>query len=364
MKILIIDDDENVVTTIQENLPKGKSTWILEEVSFDGAKEKLVSFRPDVVILDVFDGEIDENNLAGDKVHSFVWDEHFCPIVVFTAGLDITSIEDIQHPFQRFVVKSSEGYDQLVKILQNFQIHIKSINDTFIYIQRNLSGVLRDVAPHIFQEFDSDADRRDAIIRASRRRLAALMDESPNGETSLASWELYICPPITENCLLGDVVMKTNGSSSEPSDFRIILSPSCDLVKRPEPKISEILVAKCCSVVDGLGKASKKGMRKSRKSEKTIQDILRQGYINSVIPLPKLSGKIPNMFADMKDLELVPWENIGDKKESEKEYYRVASVDSPFREMISQVYQLVSTRPGLPERDFGSWAKELSDDLS
>ena len=364
MKILIIEDDKKVVATIRKILKKEKSTWILEEVSFDDAKEKLVSFRPDVVILDIFDGEIDEKNVAGDKLYSFVWDEHFCPIVVFSAGLDEISIGDIQHPFQQFVVKSNKGYDQLVDTLQKFQIHIESINDTFIYIQNNLSGVLRDVAPHIFQEFVSDADRRDAIVRASRRRLAALMDESPNGDSSLASWEQYICPPITENCLLGDVIMKASGSSSEPSDFRIILSPSCDLVKRPEPKIKEILVAKCCSIVDGLGKASKKGMKKSRKSENTIQDILRQGYINSVIPLPKLSGKIPNMFADMKDLELVPWENVGDKKESQKEYYRVASVDSPFREMISQVYQLVSTRPGLPERDFESWAKELSDDLS
>ncbi len=375
MKILIIEDDKKVVDIFRKILSDEKLTWNLKAIPFKYAKEKLVAFRPDVVILDIFDGEPNSNNVAGEKLYSFVWEEHFCPIVVFSARLDLTEVKDIQHPFSQFVEKGSDGYGKLVNILLKFQPHIKSINDTFVYVQKNLSDVLRDVAPHIFQEFDSDAERREAIKRASRRRLAALMDESPNGNTKLDSWELYIFPPITKNCLLGDVIMKCGGSNSEPSDFRIILSPSCDLVKRPEPKIKDILVAKCCSVVDGLGKANKRGMKNSNKSRNSIQEILTQGYINSVVPLPKLRGKIPNMFADMKDLELVPWENIsdeeksgtrediGDKENSATRYYRVASVDSPFREMISQVYQLVATRPGLPERNFESWAKELSAEL-
>ena len=375
MKILIIEDDNNIVDTIRDFLSEEEPTWNVKGTSFNIAKEKLVSFRPDIVILDIFDGKIDLDNATGEKLHSFVWDKHFCPIVVFSAGIDLTKIEDNQHPFKHFVKKGSESYNKLIYVLRNFQTHIKSINDTFIYIQNNLSDVLRDVAPQIFQEIDTEADRCDAIKRASRRRLAALMDESPNGKTKLVSWEQYIYPPITKNCLLGDVIMKFGGSISEPTDFRIILSPSCDLVKRPEPKIKEILVARCCSVVDGLGKANIKDLKNNSKSRNTIQHILTQGYINSVILLPKLKGKIPSMFADMKDLELVPWNSICDDEESgtsedirniersDTRYYRVASIDSPFREMISQVYQLVSTRPGLPERDFKSWAKELSADL-
>ena len=373
MKILVIEDEDHVIDTIQDLLSKEEPAWNLEGISFKCAEKKLVSFRPDVVILDIFDGEIDPSNAAGGKLHNFVWNEHFCPIAVFSARPYQTEIKDDNHPFRRFVEKGSDSYDELVNILREFHSHIQSINVAFSYIQKNLYGVLRDVAPDIFEEFDGD-ERDKAIIRASRRRLAALMDESPNGDAKLVGWEQYIFPPINQDCLLGDVIIKSGGSNSEPSDFRIILSPSCDLVKRPEPKIKEILVAKCCSVADGLCKANKKDMKKSDKNKETVQDILRQGYINSVIPLPKLKGKIPNMFADMKDLELVPWENIsdkeesdtrgeiGDKEKSQSKYYRVASVDSPFREMISQVYQLVSTRPGLPERDFESWVKELSEE--
>ena len=376
MKILVIEDDKNVVATLRKILSNEKLTWNLKRTSFKFAEKKLKSFQPDVVILDIF-SDINLSIAEGENVYDDLWEKYFRPIVIFSAGIEASNLKGIVHPFVRKIKKTPENYDLIIEALRDFHPLIEPIKDTENHIRTNLSIVVRDVAPQIFQEFDADtsAERCEAVRRASRRRLAALMDESPNGDAKLVGWEQYIFPPISEDCLLGDVIIKSGGLNSKPSDFRIILSPSCDLVKRPKPKIKEILVAKCCSVADGLCKANKKNMRKNDKNKETIEGILRQGYINSVIPLPKLKGKIPNMFADMKDLELVPWENIidkeesgsreeiGDKEKSQPKYYRVASVDSPFREMISQVYQLVSTRPGLPERDFESWVKELSEEL-
>ena len=376
MKILVIEDDPGVIDEIEDLLSEAEPAWKVEGMSFEDVKEKTVPYQTDAVILDIF-SDISLSIAEGENVYDDLWEKYFRPIVIFSAGIEASNLKGIVHPFVRKIKKSPENYDSLLEALRDFYPLVQPIKNTKDYILTNLSIVVRDVAPHIFEEFEAGtgAERHEAVKRASRRRLAALMDESPNGDAKLVGWEQYIFPPINEDCLLGDVIIKSGGSNSEPSDFRIILSPSCDLVKRPKPKIKEILVAKCCSVADGLCKANKKNMRKNDKNKETIEGILRQGYINSVIPLPKLKGKIPNMFADMKDLELVPWENIidkeesgsreeiGDKEKSQPKYYRVASVDSPFREMISQVYQLVSTRPGLPEREFESWVKELSEEL-
>ena len=63
------------------------------------------------------------------------------------------------------------------------------------------------------------------------------------------------------------------------------------------------------------------------------------------------------MTAELKRLELIELSKIGENEESE--YHRVISVDSPFREMIIWGYTQGAGRPGLPERDFKSWAKEI-----
>ncbi len=62
----------------------------------------------------------------------------------------------------------------------------------------------------------------------------------------------------------------------------------------------------------------------------------------------------------MRDLDLIPLKEIGTLN-SDKKYLRVASIDSPFRELISWSYLQVAARPGLPDRNFESWIQEISD---
>ena len=61
------------------------------------------------------------------------------------------------------------------------------------------------------------------------------------------------------------------------------------------------------------------------------------------------------MAANLKELDLMPIENIGDAKE----FTAIASIDSPFRELVSWTYLQIACRPGLPERDLDTWATEI-----
>lgn len=74
-----------------------------------------------------------------------------------------------------------------------------------------------------------------------------------------------------------------------------------------------------------------------------------------MLPFPKFGTKIPTMAADLRQLELIPFAEIVD----ENYYRRIASIDSPFRELISWAYMQTACRPGLPDRNVDEWCDEI-----
>ena len=78
------------------------------------------------------------------------------------------------------------------------------------------------------------------------------------------------------------------------------------------------------------------------------------------------------MVANLKRLELLEWEQIrlgGDENDEDQpardgRFKRVASTDSPFREMVVWAYLRVAGRPGLPDIDVEAWLDMLSDHLA
>ena len=84
--------------------------------------------------------------------------------------------------------------------------------------------------------------------------------------------------------------------------------------------------------------------------------ILTQGYYQGIVPLPRLEGRIPTLAADLRKLALIPIASIGS---AQTEYLRIASIDSPFRELVSWAYLHIACRPGLPDRDCDSWGEEI-----
>ena len=86
------------------------------------------------------------------------------------------------------------------------------------------------------------------------------------------------------------------------------------------------------------------------------KSVLSQGYYKGIILLPCLEGRIPLMGADLRSLEFVSLDDIGI---SGKVFLRIASIDSPFRELVSWAYLQIACRPGLPDRDFNEWCDEI-----
>ena len=99
------------------------------------------------------------------------------------------------------------------------------------------------------------------------------------------------------------------------------------------------------------------GNQLNRKQKERLQSIITEGMADKMLPIPEFVGKVPMMVANLGRLELLEWP-------VDEKFERVASTDSPFREMVVWAFLRVTGRPGLPEIDVDGWLENLSDWLA
>lgn len=371
MKLLLIEDDSEFIDDLKEVVQeKGLATEKPLATGFAGAIEKIKSFQPDVVILDIFEDPLDEGKAEGAKSLDFIRNKSFRPVIVYSARPERVEGEHEKHDLVHYVKKAA-GHEELVEKLKKIRPYVDSLKSVEEYVRNTFSSVMDEVVPYMLRVYgDEDGKRLSAAIRqAARRRLAAQMDELSEEGEKLAPWEQYIFPPISEEIRLGDILKKKNSESREPHVFRLVLTPSCDLEKHGDRrKVENALVSRCCSIKKGLRKAinvqTVSANNKEETREKIRKSFLSLGHSNGIIPLPKLPDIIPSMAADLRNLQLTPVDKIEGLSSSGKtKYERIASLDSPFRELVSWAYMQIAGRPGLPERDFDTWVDEIFEEF-
>lgn len=365
LKLLFIEDEPDAIKPLQNLIEREKIDMQHDVCEFaDEAAEKIKSIQPDIVILDLlFPGDSSDREAKGMNVHDFIWDEHFCPIIVYSAQPEIHKGEYESHPFVRYIQKGSGSPLKVMEVLDKLRPHVEALKEAKEVVRGSFSLAMRDIAPYAFKAFSNDAQRiEETIMRSGRRRVAALMDEPLSNGKALASWEQYLFPPVSNHTLLGDVLRKKEkGRNNDPTSFRVVLTPSCDLATPGGrlAKVSSVLVARCCKMKEGMGLTSLSNFGIPKLKNRLRSQILTQGFFEGLIPFPRLEDRIPTMAAKLRDLELIPIEDIGPSKP----FVRVASLDSPFRELIAWAYLQTACRPGLPDRDFDSWRDEIIENL-
>jgi CTP synthase len=363
LRILLIDDQPASVEPVEEELRAKVVGAQPKTVGFDTAQQMLQDFEPHVVVLDILKGHIaGEGEPIGLKTLDYVWTERFCPLVIYTAVPELVE-DDLRkgHPFVKVVKKGRDSEQEVVSCIDRFAPHISALDEVGREIHAAMTKALKEVAPRIFESLTDPQQIDDMLTRSARRRVAAAMDDAlSTGGPTLRSWEHYLCPPSSGHLLTGDIIRNRKGDPKDPLAYAVVLTPSCDLVhdEQREPKVSEALVA-CCKGADRVLQDLALDGWKNKHRDKLLP-LLRAGYGPSCLPLASLPGKFPPMAADLRALKLIALGKIGNFEESEcGEYVRIASVDSPFRELVSWVYMHVAARPGLPDRDWNSWAEEI-----
>jgi hypothetical protein len=357
MRILMVDDQADVVEPLRAELAKTAQVEVVDFAGFHAGIERLA---PHVIVLDLAQGNPAEMVNPGLKLFDEIWHKKFCPLVIYTAVPQLLD-EDARrtHPFVKLAQKGSGSEEVVIERIREFGPHLSALEDAAKEIGLALNRALRDVAPRIFENIKEEGQQKEMLVRSARRRVAAAMDEElSTGGPNLRSWEHYLYPPTTTHLLTGDIIRKRGGDTKDTSNYAVVLTPSCDLAfgEKRDPNVKSALVAACKDVRRLLKELKLSDSAAANKYKDKIRAVLTAGHGRSCLPVPGLPEVFPPMVADFQDLNLVPLEEIGNGKQP---FERIASADNPFRELVAWAYMMNAGRPGLPDRDFDGWVEEI-----
>ncbi|MCX6639244.1 MAG: hypothetical protein NTW14_02015 [bacterium] len=361
IRVLIIDDDETVSGTLELDLNKQLKVSSLVINDFSKSLSTIEEFRPDIVILDIYQGGPEKGKKSGEFVWSNIWLHKFMPVIIFTAGDDELSPQIPVHPFVKSISKAQDSdvpiTSVVVDAVQKFIPHINIIRDIQNDVDAVIQKVLKNVAPRIWAQAE-ESSRNEILFRSARRRIGAMMDSNTvMTDQGIFPWEQYIYPPLSDDLLLGDVLYKLDGDITDATSYRIILTPSCDLSASP-PKVDQVLVA-CCESKD---KYLRNLPSNPSKKKERLESNLNHDQIDGNGILPAYSTIIPHLCVCYRKLEQIQYNEIlsnPDRAVDGKRFKRVASIDSPFRERIAWAYYQIAGRVGIPTFDNNKWINEL-----
>ena len=372
LRVLVIDDDAHVRTALESELEEDEgpagADWEVRGQGFDGVKDALARFRPDMVVLDLVEGKIPNDSDSGNRSFERIRDHWFCPVVVYTGFAERRAFEE--HPQVVLVTKGVRSEEKVLSELRKFEPIARMIRSVHEDFDARVRAALRDSVDVLDNQIAGTAEPREgALSRAVRRQVAARADLAASAGAELWAWERFVVPPLGDDLLTADLLRLRSAESTDAAAFRLVLTPSCDMVQSGDrkPKVGRVLVARC-EPVARLGKVKLKRGKPLTSAQKTrLRRILTQGMEGEHLVIPEFRGHLPFMVANLKRLELVAWDKIDLRWDGENadgpEFVRVASTDSPFREMVAWAYLGVTGRPGMPDTDIERWIGEISSHL-
>ena len=361
IQLLFVEDDERAIRHARQRVLDEHQDVNCVVKHFDEANDWIAENPPDIVSLDLLnDGLSGEAQVAGHAIYEHIWQDHFCPVIIYSAQPDAEEEGRPPHPFLATIQKGKGSPEQFSQAVNSFRPHVDAIRIAETQVRREFTVAMRDLAPIVFDQVESPEERQRIVTRSGRRRLAAQMDDFTDYEGDdethrLAAWEHYLCPPVDTDLLLGDILRNKGGDANNPESHRVVLTPSCDLVASGgrSPKVPNVLVAKCYGMKEALAAVNIILGSKAKKNEEKMSSVLSQSFIRNIFPFPRFANIIPTMAADFKQLELIPFDGLHDG------FDRVASLDSPFREVVSWAYMQTGCRPALPDRELEYWIAEI-----
>lgn len=357
--ILMIDDQQDsfLLSTIRKIEERG---YKCELKDFSSMEETIKNSTHNIVILDYFEGEKE----PGLSWLDYIWDDNFRPVIIHSARAEEVQSLLIEkgfknHPLINVTKKGSRSFQNLIDLLDYSETILKQIESYDETFYDKLKKIKQDTIKYSIRSLTKDIlsstpSKFDSIIN---RRLGNYLVKQNNGV--LEAFEMYIYPPVSNSLLVGDILHNT-----KTDEYSVVLTPSCDLVES-QGEVKKVHIAHIESIKTMLSDYSENTKLKSFCSG-FPKKILNSGYNNGIVALPKLiSAYDTNMCINLRNCEYINYKNITISKDNinrTKYYVRIASIDSPFSEMIIWAYMTIACRPGLPVRNVEDWSKSIYDE--
>ena len=352
--LLIIEDNRAIIDALTDEFKKAfKDDIAVEACNFREALTRVRNIRPDLMVLDRFEGVAED---AARPIWDYIWQTHFCPVIVYSAYEAADSDYERSHPFTAYEQKG-DGRQSIPRVIahaKGFLEHADGLRALRDEIDDRIASSLQLVSPLIWRESNTPDQRKELLRRVARRRLAASLDSPACLTDTVIALEQFIYPPLEPSLLTGDVI-KTVGADNDATAFCLVLTPSCDLqTGEKRHPVSQVLVARCIEVNDlALLRLFSLDAEAKDLAEKLGRK-LKGDHRQDLCVLPKLNDVWPCMIANLKELQLLSRASIALDQSSITEktpYVRLASLDSPFRESLAWRYAQTTGRPGLPDLD-------------
>lgn len=378
--VLYVEDDAVLGQQVREILEMGDCGPLAVQVieSFDKALSVIEERRFDLLILDVFSGRPSlERERAGLGVLELLRSVRFIPTIFYTALP--AAIEGEESPFVKIVSKEGVGFEPLLNAVQSFvDSGLLQLNKGLVrHLEvAQLDYMQKFVALH-WETFSSLPDRRALAYLLTRRLAASLMAgdinafaetlgavPQANTETTNISevadvvhrMHYYIMPPVSTDILAGDIVQHMEG---EKSRYRVVLTPSCDMVTGRGVTKAQHVVLACCERLEEFQeyqewleepgnskrKDALKNILKNNRKVKNVQPD-RYHYLPGVFYLPHL-------VVDFQQIDRVGFTDL-------QSLARVASLDSPYAEALLSRYNRYINRLGTPDLDLDDVINSLT----
>ncbi|MBP9022214.1 MAG: hypothetical protein KBH06_03330 [Spirochaetes bacterium] len=350
MNVLFIEDEPSSVEPAKDLLEKNNIKTCV--INFPDDSTPIKDFNPDCIVLDRMQGMEDNEGNGGEKSLKIIREFYFCPIVIYSGASTKFGNE---HPLITCVLKGRDSEEKVYKAIRQFTPLIIANKEIFESLSTRTREMMRDTFPIVHKEGEIDETKIEIFKYLTNRRIAASIDIIQNQEgRKLNPVEMYIYPPIKDSFLVCDIIKKNSDlSTMDVCDYRMILTPSCDLEanNNRKEKIEFVLTAKLARIDEDTSQWT------TGCSEEKRNKFIKQYLDNpeSKIFLPAIPNVIGHWHVEFKKLELVSYTELKDVTK----WKRVVSIDSPFREQIVWEFTKEIGRPGLPDRNFVELAEKF-----
>ena len=157
MRVLIIDDKPPVRQILLDTLEEDGPEWEAIDQDFDGLGRALARFRPDLLVLDLVQGQGASGQPTGNEAFDEIRRRWFCSVVVYSAFPDE---QDFEHPLVKTVTKGEGSEFRVLERLKGFVPHAEMIRCVHRDFDARIREALRD------------------SVEALRRRLEAVTGRS------------------------------------------------------------------------------------------------------------------------------------------------------------------------------------------
>lgn len=354
--ILIVEDDKKMIESLELALRKQYKDVRICAMAFAGAAEFVKRELPDLIILDLFlDGVTDKGPAAtptAQPTWEVVWSDHFCPVIIHS-GKDVAEYKNCEHPYVRYEAKGVASIGRVIGHVTQFAPQTDRFRALRLDFSKRAGEALKATSRLLAEKENLTEEQQEVVLRSAKRRVAASFDDVDKQEYG---WERYVFPPLSKDFLMGDILLEKDKPKDKADSYRIILTPSCDLVPGRTGSVSEVLLASCCAF-EKFSTAAQMP-EAADKIRKRLPKELSRDQVGGYVPLPGIPGLFPTMCVDLRALSLVSLETLS-VKQGEGEFSRVAGMDSPFREKLMWAFVQIAGRPATPELDTTKLVEEV-----